>query len=206
VFDWDGTLLDSAEASFRSYVRLFASYGIAFDRERFAATYSPDWYHTYRAVELARDHWSDADARWVGLYAEEKTGLLPGAAQALARLRETGLATALVTSGSRARVERELQELAVAHHFDLIICSEDVRSKKPNPEGLHLALERLGIDPPGAAYVGDSPEDVAMSRAAGVYVVGVEGGFPNREALRASKPDLLVADLLTAVESLLGRP
>ena len=204
LFDWDGTLLDSAEASFRSYVRLFASYGIAFDRERFASSYSPDWYRTYEAVALARDHWSDADTRWVGFYAEEESRLLPGAGEALARLRHAGLATALVTSGSRGRVERELSALDVSGQFDLVVCSEDVVSKKPDPEGLRVALEKLDVDPLAAAYVGDSPEDVAMSRAAGVWVVGVEGSFPNREALRAAKPDVLARDLSHAVEELLA--
>jgi len=202
LFDWDGTLIDSAEASFRSYVRLFASYSIAFDRERFAATYSPDWYRTYEAVALPRDRWSEADARWVELYREEEARLLPGAEQALNRLRGAGLSTALVTSGSRERVERELSALPVA--FDLLVCCEDVRRKKPDPEALRVALRRLRVAPPEAAYVGDSPEDVAMSRAAGVYVIGVEGGFPNREALRAARPDLLARDLAHAIEALLS--
>ena len=34
--------------------------------------------------------------------------------------------------------------------------------------------------------MGDSPEDVQMARAAGVFAVGIPGGFPNREALAAS--------------------
>jgi phosphoglycolate phosphatase-like HAD superfamily hydrolase len=52
--------------------------------------------------------------------------------------------------------------------------------------------------------VGDSPEDVAMARAAGALAVGVPGGFPNRDALRASSPDLLVPSIDAAVTALLG--
>ena len=52
LFDWDGTIVDSAEASFRCYVRLFESYRIPFDRERFQRTYSPDWYRTYTTLGL----------------------------------------------------------------------------------------------------------------------------------------------------------
>ena len=44
----------------------------------------------------------------------------------------------------------------------------------------------------------------AMARAAGVYAVGIEGGFPNREALRDSKPDLLARDLTRAIGELLA--
>jgi len=203
LFDWDGTLVDSAEVSFRCYAQVFGAYGIAFDRARFAATYSPDWYQTYEAVALPREHWSAADARWVELYGEERAELLPGAGDGLARLRAAGLATALVTSGSRPRIDRELAALGAAGLFECVVCCEDVSSRKPDPAPLLLALERIGVEPAAAAYVGDSPEDILMARAAGAFALGIEGGFPNREALRASKPDLLAVDLASAIDGLL---
>jgi len=204
LFDWDGTLVDSAEASFRCYQRLFTSYGIPFDRDRFVATYSPDWYRTYEAVALPRERWSEADALWVAAYGEERVDLLPGATEGLARLRRAGLSAALVTSGSRPRIDRELALLDVTGFFEHVVCCQDVSSRKPDPAALHLALERLGVEPAAAAYVGDSPEDILMARAAGVRAIGIEGGFPNREALRATEPDLLAADLSAAIDSLLS--
>jgi hypothetical protein len=45
---------------------------------------------------------------------------------------------------------------------------------------------------------------VEMARAAGVRAVGVPGGFPNREALLASRPDVLAPDVLAAVTALVG--
>jgi phosphoglycolate phosphatase len=51
------------------------------------------------------------------------------------------------------------------------------------------------VHPQNAAYVGDSPEDVEMARSAGVFSVGVDGGFPNRHALHASRPDAIAASL-----------
>ena len=58
-----------------------------------------------------------------------------------------------------------------------------------------MALERLGVAPAECVYVGDSPEDVAMAKAAGAFAIGIPGGFPNREALAASAPDLLLPSL-----------
>lgn len=205
LFDWDGTLLDSAEASYRSYERLFSSFGIRFDRARFEATYAPDWYRTYSAVELPVERWPEADRRWLDLYASEKCALLPGAAEALGRLQVAGVSAGLVTSGSGQRVFSELDGLLVRDFFQTVVVSEDVSEKKPHPEALLLALERLGLSSAEVAYVGDSPEDVKMARAAGVCSVGIAGGFPNREALAASAPDLLVLDLAAAVEALLPR-
>jgi phosphoglycolate phosphatase-like HAD superfamily hydrolase len=84
------------------------------------------------------------------------------------------------------------------------VYGEDARRRKPHPDALLLGLERLAVSAARAAYVGDSPEDVEMARAAGVYAVGIPGGFPNRDALSASAPDLLAADLEEAVTTLLS--
>jgi pyrophosphatase PpaX len=60
------------------------------------------------------------------------------------------------------------------------------------------------VPPARAAYVGDSPEDVAMAKAAGAFAVGVPGGFPNRAALAASRPDVLAPSLEEALRALLS--
>ena len=203
LFDWDGTLVDSAEASYRSYERLFGEYGIAFDRGRFESTYSPNWHFTYEALGLPRASWEEADARWLRHYAGERTHLLPGARSLLERLREAGLAVAVVTSGDRRRVTAEMDRLEVAAFFDGITAAGDTVKRKPDPEPLFLGMSRLGVAADAAAYVGDSPEDVQMARAAGVWAVGVPGGFPNRAALLASRPDVVVADLAAAGDALL---
>jgi phosphoglycolate phosphatase-like HAD superfamily hydrolase len=64
----------------------------------------------------------------------------------------------------------------------------------------------MRVAPADAAYVGDSPEDIQMARAAGVYAVGIPGGFPNQDALRRSAPELWAEDLADAAERLLARP
>ena len=204
LFDWDGTLLDSAEATFRSYQKLFGSFGIEFDRARFAATYSPDWYRTYAAVALSREHWPAADARWLELYAAEEPSLISGAADAVTLVRAAGLSTGLVTSGSRARIERDLSKLSAATLFDVLVCSEDAAHKKPHPDPLNRALARLGVSPEHAACIGDSPEDVEMSRAAGVFSVAIAGAFPNHEALKASGADFQTATLAAATRHLIA--
>jgi HAD superfamily hydrolase (TIGR01509 family) len=137
------------------------------------------------------------------MYADEECDLVASAREGLSALDARGVATGLVTSGSRDRVARELLRLGLQRTFSVVVCSEDVRAKKPHPEALQRALGRLGVSAAAAAYVGDSPEDVEMARAAGVFSVGVAGAFPNREALTTAKPDLLAENLLNAVRTLL---
>ena len=204
LFDWDGTLVDSAEASFRCYEAVLAFFGIPFDRARFQQTYSPNWYKTYKALGLREGLWGEADERWTQHYEQEASQLIPGARDALDRLQGAGLQQGLVTSGNRQRVARDLRALSMDTFFRAVVCAEDVQERKPHPEGVFLALGRMGLAAEEVAYVGDSPEDVEMARAAGIYAVGIPGGFPNREALRASAPDLWASSLEEAVNALLA--
>jgi HAD superfamily hydrolase (TIGR01549 family) len=207
LFDWDGTLVDSAEATYRSYVSLFAHFGIPYDRRRFALTYSPAWQRTYRAVGLAEELWPEADARWLALYGNDASALLPGARSALEQLDAAGVILGLVTSGDRQRVTAELVDLGVSQFFREVVCGGDLAFKKPRPEPLLLALDRLAVRPEESAYVGDSPEDIEMARAAGGFAIAIPGGFPNHEALAASRPDAHAPSLGDAVSLLLaGRP
>ena len=203
LFDWDGTLVNTAEASFRCYEKMFGSYGIAFDRDAFRRTYSPNWHLTYSALGLAQERWAEADARWLAHYCEEEVVLIEGAREALLRVRDAGLRAGLVTSGDRVRVRRELADLGVAELFEVLVCAEDTVKRKPHPEPLLVALERLRLRADEAVYIGDSPEDIQMAQAAGVRTVGIPGGFPNREALAAARPDGLEPTLAAALDRVL---
>jgi len=203
LFDWDGTLVDSAERTFACYVKVFAAYGIAFDQAAFEHTYSPDWYRTYEEVGLPREVWPEADARWLACYTTAPSLLLPGARETLERLAEAGRLQGLVSSGDGSRVRREIEELGLARFFGVVVCGGETACRKPHPEPLLVAISRLGVAAGATAYVGDSPEDVAMAKSAGVVSVGVPGRFPNRKALADSAPDVLASSLESIVDALL---
>lgn len=204
LFDWDGTLVDTAESTYRCYVRMFGDFGISFDRDTYARTYSPNWHHTYRCVELPEERWTDADAKWHEYFAAEKTQLINDAGRALQRLADHDVLCGIVTSGTRTRILRELADLGVAKHFIQVVCGDDGHQRKPHPEALTIALERLNVAPEDAAYVGDTAEDIMMARAAGVFSVGVCGPYPNHESLRAASPDVVTSSLTEAVERIMG--
>jgi HAD superfamily hydrolase (TIGR01549 family) len=202
LFDWDGTLLDSAEATYRCYNRLFSSFSIPFDRDRFAHTYCPDWRRTYADLGLAREQWAEADARWYALYHEEPAALVAGAREALGRVQALGRLLAVVTSGTRSRVVGEIERHDMTPLFGTVVAAGDTPERKPHPAPLELALRRLEVAPAEAVYVGDSPEDIAMARAAGVFAIAIPGGFPNRAALLASGADAVAPHLAAALSAL----
>ncbi len=191
LFDWDGTLLNSYAADVRAYLSMFRALDIKWTEREVAAHYSPNWLRVYRAAELPRSKWLEANELWAQAYKLEKPPLLPGARRIVHTL-SMKFALGIVSSGNRARVRRQLREFALSGYFSGCVCSEDAPKKKPHPAPLQLALKRMRLKPENCVYVGDTAEDIEMSRRAGVRAIGVLGPFPTEERLRAAKPEILL--------------
>lgn len=194
LFDWDGTLLNSYAADVRAYLSMFRALDIMWTERDLAAHYSPNWLRVYRAAHLPRSKWLEADRLWAQAYKLEKPALLPAARRIVHQL-SLQFALGIVSSGNRARVRRQLHEFALAGYFSACVCSEDAPEKKPHPAPLRLALKRMRLKPENCVYVGDTAEDIEMSRRAGVRAIGVLGPFPTAGRIRAAKPEILLGSI-----------
>ena len=97
----------------------------------------------------------------------------------------------LVSSTSRSEIEALLSAAAIAHHFDVLVCAEDVTNLKPDPEPYLLAARCLEARCP--LVVEDSEAGVTSGRAAGFEVIRVAGPWELPAKLR-SKLDGLATD------------
>ncbi len=190
LFDWDGTVVDSAQLGQTAFERSFADLGLVFDHQIYRATYSPNWYTVYEALGLPREQWERADELWVQHYGEQTAQLVEGAGQTLQGLKQKGYRLGVVSSGNDHRVRREMQELAVELLFEVVVCNEQMENKKPHPEGLHTAMQVLGCSQVECCYVGDSPEDIEMGKRAGLMTVGVRSAFPTSWKIESYGPDI----------------
>jgi HAD superfamily hydrolase (TIGR01549 family) len=200
LFDWDGTIVDSAQLGLNAYYKVFAELGCEFSEEIYNAHYSPNWDKTYEALGLPRDKWERADTLWRFHYDAQTPELIEGAADTLATLHANGYRLGVVSSGNDDRVNREIDQFGLRDLFEVVMCHEHITQRKPHPEGLHLALERMAVSPNEAAYVGDAPEDIQMGKEARVLTVGVRGNYPCSARLRSSGPDIY----LESIRDLLG--
>jgi len=74
--------------------------------------------------------------------------------------------------GGRAHGAWEItRDLLSLGDFAVFVGDEDVSEPKPSPEGLRIAIQRLGIQPEHAVYVGDSVNDALAARDAGLRFV-----------------------------------
>jgi HAD superfamily hydrolase (TIGR01509 family) len=195
LFDWDGTLVDTAQQAFDAFQKALCCLGIPLDFEIYERIYSPNWYRMYEELDLSRGKWKEADALWIAHYAAEKSRLMPGGEAGLNELSNRNYALGIVTSGTRARVLGEIEALGLAKTFQVVVCSEDVANKKPHPEGLELAMRRMGKEAEACCYVGDSADDIEMGRGARVITVGIPSRYPASRKIRDARPDCFFESL-----------
>jgi len=96
-------------------------------------------------------------------------GVFPGIPGLLERLGESGKPVALVTSvPNRTLVREALEGLTLKRYFAAVVTGEDVTRYKPDPEGIQMVLEKMGVRPSRVIMVGDSASDIQAGRNAGV--------------------------------------
>src|SRR5947207_7058556 len=190
LFDWDGTLFDSASTGFAAFQKTFEDLGISFTRDVYEACYSPNWYAMYETLSLPKDKWGVADELWLEHYGEEPPVLVDHAGETIDALRTRGYRLGIVTSGTGRRVTREIAELGLSKTFEAVICNEHIVNKKPHPEGLEKAMQSMACERNVCSYVGDAPEDVRMGKNAGLFTVGVRSAYPTSRHLLAEQPDI----------------
>jgi putative hydrolase of the HAD superfamily len=92
----------------------------------------------------------------------------------LEELRRLGYRLAVI-SNADGRVESLLESLDLRPHFEFVIDSRLVGVEKPDPRIFRMGVERLGVEPHEAVYVGDIYEiDVVGARNAGLHPILVD--------------------------------
>ena len=208
LFDFDGTLVDTTDLIYQSMRHATGEVlGREISRDVLMANVGQP---LPRQMELLSAEHAEALLDSYRLHNEENHDALikefPGVEESLARLRAAGVRVGVVTSKRRFSVDMALKNFpGLGDVVDQWVTMEDTTEHKPRPEPLLKGLELLGNVPrEQAAYVGDSPFDVAAAKAAGVESVAVSWGAFSEDALRAAEPDHLVPNLDAAVDVLLS--
>ena len=187
VFDWDGTLMDSAAAIVRAIMsaardldlaeppearaRHVIGLGLA-DALRHAVPDLPESDYP-RMVERYRYHYLSQDHRLT---------LFPGAYEMVQELAATGRLLAVATGKSRQGLNRALAHSGLEMFFNSTRCADECFSK-PHPEMLEQLMDELGVTRERTLMVGDTTHDLQMAVNAGVDGLAVAFGAHPRAAL-----------------------
>lgn len=187
LFDLDGTLVDSAPDIHAALNETLASYGEPpFTLEavtRMVGRGVPvlierAWEGLGKSIDPAeRDR---VVARFLAIYeprATELTTLTAGASEATRALVEAGTPIGVVTNKPEAATREILSHFGLSELMQVVVGGDAGPAKKPEPGLLLLACERLGLAVDQVVFVGDSENDVAAAKAAGMAVVVLRGGY-----------------------------
>lgn len=192
VFDWDGTLMDSAAAIVHAIQAASLDLGLPAPAEpqarhviglglvdalQRAVPELPE--HEYpRMVERYRHHYLSRDHELV---------LFEGIEALLEELAERGFMLAVATGKSRLGLDRALTHSGLGPCFQSLRCADQCHSK-PHPQMLEELMEELGAVPERTLMIGDTTHDLQMAKNAGTGGLGVSYGAHPGAELRALNP------------------
>ena len=122
--------------------------------------------------------------------------LREGVERLISAAAAAGLSQLIVTTSSRAAVSALLSSSLAgqASAFSACICGDDVRRKKPDPEGYRLALARLALEPHQVLAVEDSPPGLLAATGAGLPTLITLSEVSRHEPLETFAPAAAVLD------------
>lgn len=208
IFDWDGTLMDSAGAIVASIQAACRDLAIAEPTDEESrhiiglglhealTTLLPDLEETdypklvdrYRFHFLARDH---------------ELPLFPGVSEGIAMLGDAGFMLAVATGKSRRGLERAFEHSGLRNLFQGSRCADESFSK-PHPAMVEELMDEFGSTPQQTLVIGDTTHDLQMAANAGVASLAVSYGAHPKNNLLALSPLACADSFLEANQWLLA--
>lgn len=211
LWDMDGTLVDTEPYWIAAEYRLVESFGGSWSDEHAHAIIgkpllvSASYLREHGGVPMTPEQIVDRLLAAVIADTRRQVVWRPGTLALLAEMKAAGLPTAMVTMSYR-NLAATVAELLPPGSFDTLVCGDDVRNGKPDPEPYLLAAARLGVPPSECLAIEDSPSGIASAEAAGCLVVAVPNQVPVPPApTRTVLPTLAGLDLAGLLD-LVGRP
>lgn len=197
LFDFDGTLADTAEAILITLRKTLEKCGHPVEHINAALLGLPLWEIFARLSE-------EMDAAFlkkcVQVYRRDffancpgRVSLFPGVRETLAVFKDRGDALAITSSRGRQSLLELVDMLDIGAFFEVIVGEEDVERPKPAADVADLALALLAMPKAGSLVVGDTIYDVGMGKAAGIKTCAVTYGNQSADMLAEARPDFMIS-------------
>lgn len=200
IFDLDGTLIDSSDDIAWAANRTLLYMGKS-EREIEVIKENIGWGVKVLIERLMpgedEGRIRTARGKFLEYYWEHlnvKTFLYPGVLDTLKYLKGIDKILAIVTNKQIKYTERIIEELAIKNLFDMVLGGDSLTNRKPHPEPVEKIIAALAVQKEMAVFVGDSPVDCEAGKGAGIFTIGVEYGFRDKEDLINAGFDLLIKE------------
>lgn len=102
-----------------------------------------------------------------------KVKLMEGALELIEKFSNNGFKIALVTASNDSQTSIVLSNTDMKKYFDIVVTSNDVKNKKPDPECYLLASKKLEIKPDQCLVIEDSVYGVTAAKKAGMKCIAL---------------------------------
>lgn len=187
VFDWDGTVVDSAAHIVASLQAACMDIGLPVPearRARYIIGLGLQDAMTYLLPDLPADDYPRLVQRYRHHFLSGDQAVRPfqGMPEGLADLHARGFLLAVATGKSRRGLDRAFAETGLGRYFHLSRCADEGFAK-PHPDMLLTLMESLDVPKERTLMIGDTTHDLEMARNAGVSAVAVSYGAHEKESL-----------------------
>ena len=191
VFDWDGTLMDSAGAIVRAIQASARDLGLpepSDARARHVIGLGLQEALSYAVPELDPAAYPLMVERYRHHYlsADHQLELFPGSFELIEGLAGSGRLLGVATGKSRKGLDRALAHSGLGAFFHATRCADECFSK-PHPQMLEEVMAECGVLPERTLMIGDTTHDLDMARNAGVDALAVGFGAHPQEVLRQAE-------------------
>ena len=134
----------------------------------------------------------------------EHTFPYAGTVEMLDALKSEGCHLGVVSNKLQSGVDLIIEK-CLPGYFEVMLGDSPTCPRKPDPEGIKMAMEVMGATAENTAYIGDSPSDIVAAHNAGLRGIAVLWGYHKKEDFPTEgdgKPDLFIgkpADLLALI-------
>ena len=204
-FDFDYTLGDATESIVAGFQSAFGEMGLPIpERDAIRATvgYVLEDAYTLLSGDASKEGRETFRPYYQAVaFPMQEAGipLLPGAAELLRGLKKAGVQLAIVSSRRSASILPTMEREGLLECFSLVIGGGEVTRHKPDPEGILLALEKLGLKKEEMLFCGDTVLDAGAAKNAGVDFAAVLNGTTKAEGFEGF-PCVTIAEDLWALK------
>ena len=202
LFDMDGVVIDSEKLYSQTEKKLLAQYGVKFDES--------DWHYIKGCTEkqfydlvyskfninIPRNQLIDKGRNFLKMVFTQELEYMNGFNEIYSVFKKQ-YKLALVTSTGPELVNHINSLLSIYEKFDIVITSEDTTIHKPQPEPYLIAMERLQLQPNQCIIFEDSIQGIKAGKAAGSYVIALEGSL-EKEVL--TEADLIISSFYDLIK------
>lgn len=126
--------------------------------------------------------------------------LYPNALLGLTRLQEKGLKLGIVTNKPAQFTLPLIQKTGLAPFFDIIVSGDTCALKKPHPDQLFYACQKLGTTIEHTIFIGDSLNDTQAANAANMDILVLPYGYNEGKSVQNLTVNAIVEDISFAAD------